>query len=90
MKLLVSYVKLLENATCASIGWTASVLSHIDKGIKFELHAGALPFCYPRPHNYVLFYRNSKNIAFKTVNVLAFHKTLRLKDFCSNSDCFSD
>ena len=21
--------------------------------IKFELHAGGLPFCYPRPHNYV-------------------------------------
>ena len=56
--------------------------------IKFELHAGALPFCYPQPYNYVLFYRNSKNMVFRTVNVLAFHKTLRLKDSCSNSDCF--
>ena len=55
------------------------------QGIKFELHAGALPICYPRP-----FYRNSKNIAFRTVNVLTFHKTLRLKDSCSNSDCFRD
>ena len=58
--------------------------------IKFEQHAGALPFCYPRPHKYVLFYRNSKNIAFRTVNVLAFDKTLRLKDSCSKSDYFSD
>ena len=60
------------------------------QGIKFELHAGALPFSYPRQHNYVLFYRNSKNITFRTVNVSAFHKTLRLKDSCSNSDCFRD
>ena len=67
------------------------VTCHISiQGIKFELHAGALPICYPRPHNYVLFFRNSKNIAFRTVNVLAFHKTLRLKDSCSNSDCFRD
>ena len=58
--------------------------------IKFELHAGALPICYPRPYKYVLFYRNSRNIAFRTVNVLAFHKTLWLKDSCSNSDCFRD
>ena len=50
------------------------------QGIKFELHAGALPFCYPRPYKYVLFYRNSKIIAFRRVNGLAFHKTLRLKD----------
>ena len=47
------------------------------QGIRFELHAGALPFWYLRPHNYVLFYRNSKNI--RTVNVWAFHKILRLK-----------
>ena len=60
------------------------------QAFKFELHAGALPFCYPRPHKYKLFYHNSKNIAFRTVNVLAFHKTLRLKDSWSNSDCFSD
>ena len=67
------------------------VSCHISiQGIKFELHAGTLPFCYPRPHNCVLFYRNSKNIALRTVNVLAFHKTLRLKESCSNSDCFSD
>ena len=40
-------------------GWL--VTCHISiQGIKFELHAGALPFCYPRPHNYVLFYCNSK------------------------------
>ena len=69
-------------------GWLVSC--HISiQGIKFELHAGALPFCYPWPHNYVLFYHNSKTI-FRTVNVLAFHKTLRLKDSCSNSDCFRD
>ena len=68
-------------------GWLVSC--HISmQGIKFELHAGALPFCCPWPHNYVLFYHNSKNITFRTVNVLAFHKTLRLK--CSNSDCFRD
>ena len=67
------------------------VACHISiQGIKFELHAGALPFCYPRQHNYVLFYRNSKTITSRTVNVLAFHKTLRLKDSCSNSDCFRD
>ena len=30
-------------------------------GIKFELHAGALRFCYPQLHKYMLFYRNSKN-----------------------------
>ena len=60
------------------------------QGFKFELHAGALPFCYPWPHKNVLFYGNSKNIAFRTVNVLALHKTLPLKDSCSNSDCFSD
>ena len=67
------------------------VSCHISiQGIKFELHAGTLPFCYARPHKYVLFYRSSKNIAFRTVNVLAFHKTLRLRDSCSNSDCFSD
>ena len=67
------------------------VSCHISiQGIKFELHAGALPTCYPRPQNYVLFYGNSKNIAFRTVNVLAFHKTLQLKDSCSNSDCFRD
>ena len=67
------------------------VSCHISiQGIKFELHAGALPICYPRPYKYVLFYRNSRNIAFRTVNVLAFHKTLRLKDSCSNSDCFRD
>ena len=67
------------------------VSCHISiQGIKFELHAEALPFCYPRPHNYVLFYWNSKDIAFRTVNVLGFHKTLRLKDPCSNSDCFID
>ena len=72
-----------------SIGWTASVSCHMSmQGIKFELPAEALPFCYPRPHNYVLFYLNSINIAFRTVNVLAFHKTLRLKDSCSNSDWF--
>ena len=71
-----------------SIGWML-VSCHISiQGIKFELHAEALPFCYPKPHNYVLFYCNSKNITFRTVNVLAFHKTLRLKDSCSNSDCF--
>ena len=58
--------------------------------IKFELHAGALSFCYSRPHKYVLFYHSSKNIALRTVNVLAFHKNLRLKDSCSNSDCFRD
>ena len=70
-------------------GWLVSC--HISiQGIKFELHAGALPFCYPRPHNYVLFYCNSKNIKFRTVDVFAFHKTLRLKDSCSNSDCFRD
>ena len=51
------------------------------QGIKFELHAaGALSFCYPGPHIYLLFYCNSKNIAFRTVDVLAFHKSLRLKD----------
>ena len=67
------------------------VSCHISiQGIKFELHAGTLPFCYPRPHKYVLFYSNSKNISFRTVNVLVFHKTLRLKDSCSNSVCFSD
>ena len=26
----------------------------------------------------------------RTVTALAFHKILRLKDSCSNSDCFSD
>ena len=73
-----------------ALGWRL-VSCHISiQGIKFELHAGALPICYPRPHKYVLFYRNSKNIAFRTVNVLEFHKTLRLKDSCSNSDCFRD
>ena len=67
-------------------GWLVSC--HISiQGIKFELHAGALPFCNPRPHNYVLFNHNSKNVSFRKVNVLAFHKTLRLKDSCSNSDC---
>ena len=66
------------------------VSCHISiQGFKFELHAGALPFCYQWSHKYVLFYRNSKNIAFRTVIFLAFHKTLRLKDSCSNSDCFS-
>ena len=70
-------------------GWLVSCQIST-QGIKFELHAGALPSCYPRPHKYALFYRSSKNIAFSTVNVLAFHKTLRLKDFSSNSDCFSD
>ena len=70
-------------------GWLVSC--HISiQGIKFELHAGTLPICYPRPHNYVLFYCSSKNITFRTVNVLAFHKTLRLKDSYSNSDCFRD
>ena len=68
-------------------GWLVSC--HISiQGIRFEMHAGALPFWYSGPHNYVLFYRNSKNI--RTVTVLAFHKILRLKDSCSNSDCFSD
>ena len=43
--------------------------------IKFELHAGALPICYPRPYKYVLFYRNSRNIAFRAVNVLTFHNS---------------
>ena len=62
-------------------GWLVSC--HISiQGFKFELHAGALPFCYPWPNNYALFYRNSKNITFI--------KTLRLKDSCSNSDCFRD
>ena len=70
-------------------GWLVSCHISIQR-IEFELQAGALPICYPRPHNYVLFYRNSKNIAFRTVNVLAFHKTLRLKDSCSNSECFRD
>ena len=70
-------------------GWLVSCHLSI-QGIKFEQHAGDLPFCYPWPHNYVLFYCNGKNITFRTVNVLAFHKTLRLKDSCSNSDCFSD
>ena len=37
-----------------------------------------------------IFFRSSKNIAFRTVTVLALHKTLRLKDSCSNSDCFRD
>ena len=73
----------------ASGGWLMSC--HISKqGLKFELHAGALPFCYPRPYNYVLFYCNSKNITFRIVNVLAFHKTLRLKDSGFSSDCFRD
>ena len=68
-------------------GWLVSC--HISiQGIRFELHAGALPYWYPRPHNYMLFYRNSKNI--RIVNVLAFHKILRLKNSSSNSDCFSD
>ena len=89
MKLLVSYVEATEKKLPALGGRLVSC--HISiQGIKFELHAGALPICYPRPHNYMLFYRNSKNIAFRTVNVLAFHKTLRLKDSCSNSDCFRD
>ena len=70
-------------------GWLVSCHISIQE-IKFELHAGVLPFCYPRPHNYVLFYCNSKNITFRTVNVLAFHKTLRLKDSCFSSDCFRD
>ena len=89
MKLLVSYVEATGKKKTNSIGWTASVLSHIDTR-NLELHAGALLFCYPKPHSYVLFYRSSKNITFTTVNVLAFHKTLQLKDSCSNSDCFSD
>ena len=89
MKLLVSCVEVTGKKLLALGGWLVS--RHISiQGIKFELHAGALSFCYPRPHNYVLFYRNSKNITFKTANVLAFHKTLRLKDSCSNSDCFRD
>ena len=69
-------------------GWLVSCYISI-QGIKFELHAGDLPFCYPWPHNYVLFYHNSKT-TFRTVNVLAFQKTLRLKYSCSNSDCFRD
>ena len=89
MKLLVSYVEATGKKKTISIGWTASVLSHIDTW-NLELHARALLFCYPCPNNYVLFYRNSKNITLRTVNVLTFHKTLRLKDSCSNSDCFSD
>ena len=89
MKLLVSYVEAAGKKLPAFGG--RLVFCHISiQGIKFELHAGILPFCYPRPHNYVLFYRNSKNTAFRTVNVLAFHKTLRLKDLCSKSDCFRD
>ena len=59
-------------------------------GVRLSIHAGALPICYPRPHNYVQFYHSSKNIVFRTVNVLAFHKTLGLKDSCSNSDFFRD
>ena len=87
MKLLVSYVEATEKKIPALGGRLVSC--HISlHGI--ELHAGALPICYPRSHNYVLFYRNSKNIVFRTVNVLAFYKTLRLKDSCSNSDCFRD
>ena len=81
-------LKLLEKLPALG-GRLVSCLISI-QGIKFELHVDALPICYPRPHNYVLFYRNSKNIAFRTVNVLAFHKTLRLKDSCSNSDFFRD
>ena len=89
MKLLVSYVEATGKKLTALCGWLVSC--HISiQGIKFELHAGALPFCYPWPHNYVLFYHNSKNIAFRTVNVLAFHKTLRSQDSCSNSACFRD
>ena len=75
MKLLVSYVEATGKKLPALGGRLVSC--HISiQGIKFELHAGTLPFCYPRPHNYVLFYRNSKNIALRTVNVLAFHMTL--------------
>ena len=89
MKLLVSYVEATGKRLPALGGRLVSC--HISiQGIIFELHAGALPILYPRPHSYVLFYRNSKNIAFRTVNVLAFHKTFRLKDSCSNSDCFRD
>ena len=89
MKLLMSYVEATGKKLPALGGRLVSCQISI-QGIKFELHAGALPFCYARPHKYVLFYRNSKNITFRTVNVLAFHKTLQLKDSCSNSDCFSD
>ena len=89
MKLLVFCVEATEKKLPALGGWLVS--RHISiQGIKSELQAGALPFCYPQPHDYVLFYRNSKNITFRTVNVLAFHKILRLKDSCSNSDCFRD
>ena len=95
MKLLVSCVeatakKKNNNNNLPALGGRLASCHISIQGIKFELHAGALPFCYPRPHNYALFYRNSKNIAFRMVNILAFHKTLRLKDSCSNSDCFRD
>ena len=87
MKLLVSCIEATGKKISALGGWLVSC--HISiQGIKIELHAGALPFCCPRPHNYVLFNHNKKNIAFRKVNVLAFHKTLRLKDSSSNSDCF--
>ena len=94
MKLLVSHVKATEKKKkkkkkTNSIGWMASVLSHIDTG-NLEVHAGALLFCYPKPHNCVLFYRNCKKHHIQDNECFAFHKNLRLKDSCSNSDCFSD
>ena len=65
MKLLVSYVETTGKKLPALGGRLVSC--HISiQGIKFELHAGALPFCYPWPHIYMLFYRSSKNIAIKS------------------------